>query len=656
MSLGILLAEKNIKTALVVDDAFDKIPKALDIIDAESVWPIFNDDLSSEQRVLISEKYPSFLNLDFDQLIMDDDYVATIWSLKEQLGDVATQVFSTYIIDQRNDEKYLDLVLGQLRDIGLQCQTAGRDFKAKAQVADLIIIDLYLGQNQDADTFSFSKEALKQAIKARNGLPPLVILMSRSHRLEAKRDEFRDDVGLLDSAFRIIKKIDLETNGILELQLRRIMENFDDTRRFFNFVEAIDSGLNNAVQRTLSLLRKLKLSDIGQIHDLLLNAEGEPPGSYLVDVFDRVLQHEIERDEKIISTAKELNNFKSLNHPPAYVSGSPGLQDLVARMVSQNKQRLSLSASLNSSVTFGDLLQLPEENERDLTQLPSDLTSQNILLVLTPVCDLQRGSVPRVLLLVGEVCSLSPESWTYGADARTPAIQLNDKLCWIKWDLKHVVTMLSEVISHQLGLRNLCLVGRLRESHALELQQRVFAGLGRVGQVVALPATFPVELSVYYTDTNGRASLLDIPELKDGAVCWVGRDSSGKKIIRLMVTEVISDAVIHALRNINETLISDKARIAFKKINSSLELAQILSAGLELKIENDKWSTIYLSDNSNKTPVGLIAWNKTLDDNLLDRKDLPKAGALFVVKEHSYAEVPSVEEDDLITKTISNNL
>ena len=646
MSLKDFLEERGVKTALIVDDAFDNIPKASDIINADAVWPIFNDDLSDEQRSRIAEVYPLAAERDFDELFRTDGYVAAVWGLREELGEIATTVFLDYVSAQSTDEKYIQLVQQRLEAIGLVCETSGRAFEAKARTVDVIVIDLYLGQGQDPAAFDVSKDALKRAVQAREVGPPLVILMSRSHRLEAKRDEFRDEVGLLDSAFRIIRKADLEEEGVIELQLQRLVDNLEDTRRLSNFVQALNKGLDAAAQRTLALLRKLKLSDLGQIHDLLLDAEGEPTGSYLVDVFDRVLQHEIERDEGIIDAAKALNSFTAVNHPPPFLSGSPELQELVDRLVSQNKLRLKLPGSLESAVTFGDLLRLPLEEQPGHPKLLSDLTQDEVLLVLTPVCDLQRGAAPRVFLLVGEVRDLTAANWSYGADARTPAIRLDDDLRWIQWDLKHVATATGALIDNHLRSGALRLAGRLRESHALELQQRVLSGLGRVGQVALLPATFPVELEVFYASTDNKPSLLEVPELKDAAVCWVGRDRAGKQVIRLMTTEMVGDGVVRALKGLRKEQIAEKAHLAFEHVTTTPDLGRRLAAGLDLKgVSETKWSPITSETGGNKVPaMGLLAWNMSPADGELARADLTRAGVILLIRDRKAIGAPGLED------------
>lgn len=45
MTLGDLLAQKRITTALVVDDVCDAVPTATDIGPENEAWAIFNDDL-----------------------------------------------------------------------------------------------------------------------------------------------------------------------------------------------------------------------------------------------------------------------------------------------------------------------------------------------------------------------------------------------------------------------------------------------------------------------------------------------------------------------------------------------------------------------------------------------------------------------------------
>lgn len=648
MSLSDLLEEKGIRRALIVDDVYDAVPTVKDIDPGDEVWPIFNDDLNEDLRKMITDAYPPALENRFNELISDNSYIATIWNLRNELGDICNPLFATYIADQESDKQHTNLATEKLEALGLQCDTSGREFNDAAQNADLILIDLFFSKNQDDDALKESKVKLRQALETRRENPPLVILMSRSHRLESKRDEFRDDVGLLDSAFRIIRKADLENTNLLERHLERLAENAIDSHKLATFFWKVEKGMQDATERTLGLLRKLRLSDIGQIQQLLLNVEGEPTGSYLVDIFDRVLQHEIERDEGIIDAAIEMNKFSTTNHPPPYVAGSPELQELVERLLTQNTERLRLPGSLESPVAFGDILKISDNADvgRLKSEILVDLGEDKVLLVLTPACDLQRRGVPRILLLVGTVKPLNVKNWSYRNDARTPVIRIGNEMCWIKWNLKHIDTVSHEQVNHVLESNNLFVAARLRESHVLELQQRVLAGLGRVGMIATLPATFPVNVEAYYANVEGVPTRLDIPALAEGAVCFVGRDNNSEQVLRLVMTDHSCDSLIDAYIGLDETQVADQAKQAFTHVRTTDDVRHILTTGINLKGVNDsKWSHISSSNGaeSNVRKMGLLAWNYQNCTDVLPGRDLSKAGIIILLKDQDQAEIPGFE-------------
>ena len=637
MTLAELLADRGIRNALIVDDACDPAPTAADMRSAAGEWEIFNDDLEPHHRAVIEAAYPGSAGRRFDELIVDDRYVATVWAIRDQLDGLAEPLFEIYDANQAADLGYVDMAKAKLEALGLACETKGRAFAQDELTADVVIIDLYFGGGQDDAALDQSKKLLATAIAPRLGDPPLVILMSRSERLDSKRDEFRDDVRLVDSGFRIIRKSDLEAGEVLDRQLERLAQNAVDTRRLARFLYALEQGIAEAASRTIGLMRKLKLSDIGQIQQLLLDVEGEPPGSYLVDVFDRVLQNEIEGQNDIIDAAIALNGFSSAQHPPPYVAGSSDLQELVARLLTQNEERLKLPGSVDGLVTFGDLLRpCPAAQGVEAPKLPVDLPADGIMLVLTPVCDLQRSGAPRILLLVGKVKELAAKDWSYGADARTPAVRIDGELHWVKWNLKHVDTVSWEQLERALEAGAVKIAARLREAHALELQQRVLSGLGRVGLVAAMPATFPVEVEAYVPGLDGVPSRLDVPALADGAVCYVGRDEEGNQNLRLVLTEGGCDGLDHAISSVDPQMVAETARTALGHIKASGDLSRMLTAGLDLKgVGADAWFLIPSETGAaqNIPKMGLIAWNFAISPEPLHAKQLNKAGIILLLKD-----------------------
>lgn len=647
MTLAAKLAEREIATALIVDDAYDDVPKATDVGLMNEEWANFVDDVTAEGKALIAEVYPAG-GRHHDQLIREDGYVAAIWGLKDRLGEPALRLFEGYVADMHDDRRYVELVKSKLEANGIRCETAGRDFVDKIESADLVVIDLFLGKAQDATSMTEAKSKLREALDLRRADPPLVLLMSRSPRIDTKRDEFRDEVGLIESAFRIIRKTELETGNKFETQLERLADNAPESRQLARFFDALNVGMKEATLRTLKRLRRLRLSDVGQIQQLLLNAEGEPAGSYLVDVFDRILQHEIEAETGIIDAALPLNAFKAANHPPPYVAGSPELQDLVRRTLTQHQNRLKLPGSENTVVTFGDVLQIAGAGQANGPQrsLLVDVAPDEVMVVLTPACDLQRDEAPRILVLVGKVKALGAKDWSYSNDARTPCIRIGEDDRWIKWNLKHIDTVSKAKLETALGSGEVSVVARLREAHALELQQRVLAGLGRVGLVAKMPATFAVEVKAYYAAADGRATLLDVPEMADGAVCFVGRDEDGNQVIRLVMTEGYVDGIQAALGTLEEAAIAEPARTAFGHVTRTEDLRRMLTPGYRLK-EGPKNDWVEMPSltgaNAGVPKMGLIAWNYDFPDEPIDRRKLSKAGIILSIKDLATPDSPALE-------------
>lgn len=676
MSLADLLRDRSIHRALIVDDACDPVPRARDLASQQGEWGTFNDDLNPEQRNQIDERYGAKKNRPFAEKIVDDAYVAAVWSLQEKLGPVAEPLFASYVANQTRDLEYVRKAREALTALGLKCTERGRDFAEDAQTADVIVIDLYLGTTQDEEAFGVSKSLLRQAVKLRSASPPLVVLMSRSTRLGQNRDPFRDEVGLLESGFRILPKSDLDHAGRLERQLEQLAQHATETRKLARFFDALERGVAGAASRTLLLARRLRLSDIAQIQHLLLDFEGEPTGSYLVDVFDRVLQHEIEREPDVINAATELSDFPTAQHPPPYVAGTADLQALVERILTQNANRLELRGSIYSPVTFGDLLRLPEayateraaalrswqaepandEADRPLAE-PLDIAPNDVLLVLTPVCDLMRDAdkrAPRILFLVGTPVPMERADWVYGSDNRTVAITIRGAMSWIKWNLKHVDTLAWAQLNRALTNGRLEIFARLRDAHALELQQRVLAGLGRVGLVAPMPATFPVSIEAFYCGLAHVPITLPMDDLVNAAVCWVGKDQHGKPVSRLVLTEEACDSLQSAMNALSEQDIATEARSAFRHARLSHELRRKLESGLDVKNLGSKgWTPIPIDREGQPTPVALIAWNYDPTQEVA-RGDRPKAGLLLVIQDAQNEGLPSLRDlqrDGLVVET-----
>lgn len=547
MTLAALLAEKGVRRALIVDDAYDPLPRAEDLADEGPQWAFFFDDLTEEDRDVLRAIEPNYDARGTEALTLDDGFVLGLWQARDRFRpELVNPLFERYERDMADDMRFLEALQRQLEVLGLDYSTAGRGFEAAAADVDLIVIDLFLGSAQNGDAIEHSKTVLGRVIAGRRATPPLVLLMSRSNRLMNKRDEFRDDAGLIESAFRTLAKADFLIDGKLDRKLEVLARHRNDSTKIAQFVDAWESGVSAALGRTMRLIRNLDLPDYAHIQQMLLAEEGEPTGSYMVDIFDRVLQHEVESEAAIIDTAIAMNAITTESYPPPNVAGSPDLQNLVYRSLFQHRRRMTLTASW-STVAFGDILRptaVPVGQDAAARLGLADVGHEKVLAVMTPSCDLQRNGAKRLLLLVGRLRPLEPRDWTYGADPiRTAVADINGERFWIQWDLKHIDTISLESLQAALAPGGgLELVARLRESHALEIQQRLLGFMGRVGLPAPMPATFPVQVQVCVVGPDRVPIPLDVPALTNDGVCMVGPDGQ-----RLILTEEVCEDIIDAL-------------------------------------------------------------------------------------------------------------
>jgi len=662
--LAAILATAKITKALIVDDAIDEIPRAIDLsIDGEQ-WTHFFDDLRGSDEAAVKAAFPDYDDVDGEDLQKSDAFVAYLWVNKDKIAPKLSQaLFGRYQADMQADMAHLDTLKGVLEGAGLTCKRVGRNFVADAADADIIFMDLFLCSAQRPEDIKVSIDGLAKAIELRKTKPPLVILMSRSHRLEEKRAEFRERTKLFESTFRILVKADIQVDGVVLRTVGRLATHYQKSLKLSEFVCAWADGLDAAKDRTTELIRKLGLSDLAQINHLLLSAEGEPMGSYLVDVFDKVLQHEIEANANIINTALALNQLDTSKFPAPFIPGANDLLELVEHSLFHHQARLKLPGAIDSSVSFGDVLRrkpqapaaalvaatagAPAPAEAPKPALLPDITSNMVMAVLSPACDLQRGQLKRVLLLVGELVTLKTELWSAKVDgARTPVFDMGDGIRrWIKWDVKHV-----HMLSHA-ELNNILhpdhpsfeKVARLRDLHALELQQKLLASMGRVGLAAPMPATHTVRIEAFTVTHDKTLRKLEIASLADGAVCFIGRTADGEKPKeKLVLTERACEDICRAIDLVDPETVHDKSKDILKTIQKSNVLLQTLEHGITIANANsDRFIEFKSSDGAVQ---GLIARNrKQIETLTLSSKDLQCSGLVLIALDGSNEESEPAE-------------
>ena len=603
--LSKLLQESGIKKAVIIDDVFDDVPHPDELDDGD--WSTFFDDLSEADHEQLGQLFSGYHETHRSELQASQEFISILWQNQQSLSAKAQTdvLFRDYRETKTTDRQVLEKLLEILARLGLSYITMGRSLDEQyAKDADLIFIDLFLDLNQSDNAMQFAIDLVSEFVESRRQNPPLIVLMSRSSRLWEKRNQFRDNAGLLGSTFRVASKADLVKTGKIETLLTRLASHYQDAKRVAEFVNAWDDGLDKARKNFIRILRRLDLPDLAQIRTLLLNFEGQTLGEYLLDIADRVLQHEIEAQSSTISASQELNEIDLEKYPAPHLTGTPDLQELVYRMLFQHEERQKLSSSDNKLlVNFGDILCRKDEK--------TDIATKEVLLVVTPACDLLRFGTKQVLVIPGELTALSGKDWSYGTTiTKTPIfISLDGSRYWIKWDLKGYRTIsLDDLRKLLLDEKSYVRIGRLREIYAIDIQQKMLADMGRIGQPANPPATFLVSLSLYLVSTEAAAVPI---QWLDEAVCFVGKNEEGKRVDHLVLKEQTCDSLWDIIQNCSVDDVHSNARTSLNAMKTDLGFFEKFEKGLiNVPVADNQLQEVKGSDNLVYMHIFRNEWTK----------------------------------------------
>ncbi len=638
-----ILKSTGFGSALIVDDAFDDVPIAADLAMDEGAWAIFMDDINTDID-LVEEAFPEYREKDANELRGSDDFVKAMYELKEKLRpELWNTLFEGYERDRTADRDFLDKLGERLSAAGLQVKTAGRNLPDDVHECSIIFADLFLGAAQQDFDVDKSIRRLGELMAGRESAPPAVVLMSRSPRLQDKKERFRDDAKMVGALFRVYRKQDLLEGSTVETVLERLATHHADAVRVAAFLAAWELGLGGAAKEFMKLMRRLDLSDYCKIREVLLDVEGQPLGSYMLDVFDRVLQHEIEGHVPTISAAQELNAIDPAKYPAPYIAGSSDLQDLVARSLWQNVERLKVTGNTaGMPVSFGDML-VRRSRLDPAAPAAAPVDQPDVLVVLTPACDLVRNpDKRRVLLVGGALKALDNKTWRYKTKGvTTPIVQFaKQPRMSVEWDLDDQRMLNRDELANLIRPEGAYSIGqRLRESNVLELQQRLLSDMGRVGLLSKMPFTFPVEVRMFTTDGEGKPKALELPiTTRDGGVCITGRDGDGNDVTRLALTEPSVDEILSVIPKIEEAQVHARTKDALKRLQASTSFRSMLQRGLKAPAATAKGTLAQLKAPAEKKDgeqkqteevVGLIARNP--EEPLVLSTNDQKSGALIIL-------------------------
>ena len=630
----------NIRTAVIIDDSFDEVPKCNDLIQNVEGWKaFFTNVLEYESVEEVKEFYPGFDPDKEDELKDDDVFIEALWKQQDKIVGLVAMLFEDYKRKLESDRKHLKCVNKYLKDFKIEFTELGCDFKDKVKVdIDLIIIDLFMGDEQGDYSLKESLNGLKEILSKRLGNPPMIILMSRTEQLKLKASKFRDCAKIFASGFRYIKKKEIQSSNQFEFLLTTLARYRDDTLKLSKFVETWRVGVTKAIDRTISEIRQIDIEDITYIREFLLKEEETKTASYILDFFDRVLRYEVEDDDNTVLAAKELDTL-SVGFPPVSIPRKKDVFRIFAKTLYQNPSRQSSDTSSVWPVAFGDIIGAKYGHKGLESFLFKDFEEgheEHVFFVATPACDLLRKTGAKHVLLMDGILNkieLKSSCAPVSNSIFTPVISLKDQTQMsIIWNPSNLVTINCFNLKKELGYDG-CgqKIGSLREVAALALQQKLLCKLGRVGELALPPLSYSqkVRLAVITEEEELKHLPMKKGKYIEARFVCVKDENKG----RLIFAQDWYSEVLDAVKKIDHTKVFNKCSAKIKLLQEYIDIIvkRFFHAGLEVPYPlKKKCVEVKFVFPGKHTVIVCVVFNHNADVTLREATGI-KAGLIIEV-------------------------
>jgi hypothetical protein len=389
----------------------------------------------------------------------------------------------------------------------------------------------------------------------------------------------------------MVRKNELADSDKMAERLYELVASYPDFLRLNAFVLAWEAALRTGTTKFLRSIRALDLADYANLQALVLEAEGEPVGDYVLDLYDLHLHHVLEGDEALIRAAKTLNEIKWNEYPPAQFMPTPELIEMMDGALFQNETRTRVEAEINANpqdARLGDVFLGPAPTVV-APAAPAEAViptpPRYAFVVLSQACDIKHGDAEQVLLMRGTVRPYTARQHENSRE-RTPVMKVGDAKYSIEWNVIAPETWRIDDLAAK-GAEGFRLVRRFRTPFALQLQQDFIGNLGRVGTLTAVPARFDAGLRVFFKKRDNNALLLLERQADAGdAVYLVGRTAKGELREWLLLSEGFQDEFRRSLRAVPVADLPAGGPAPFGTIRDDPAFYRRFKPGLELRKVN----------------------------------------------------------------------
>lgn len=572
----------GIRSAIIVDDGYDEIPQVSELIDEES-WESFFDDVYGDALAKVERIFPEFDASEREELKQNQDFINALWRNRNSIRNLVAELFNTYEQKTRETRPFLEQVESALKALSIPFKRCGRDFIQSAIEVDLIIIDLFLGIQQGEADKVWTVNQLRRVIDQRGDRPlPSIVLMSQVPGIDELASRFRHDADLHASAFRYIRKTDLSKPGRMEGLVLALATHRSDSHALATFVEAWKNNAIEAARSAASTLRKIDVDDLQHIRNMLLRFEGINTSSYILDVFDRILQYEIEAHGSVLDAAVKLDRLADAP-APLMISNDRDTYAILEQTLYVNPKRRSHSTGAEWPIAFGDILgpklDVPIK-PRGFFYGHSDL----VFFVASPECDLiRKDGLTTALLVTGLLEEIDMSKPDLAVTASTTPILVTEegKRFQVNWDFGNLRTISLNQAKRLLHSEHgdMAVVARLREGSALSLRQQFLSSIARVGELAPMPRSFQFNAKIYFPLQQGGIEFLEMPDNAPvtGNILIPRRGRYAAAIL----DGSWEDDLTARLLDINIDRVARKSRKFLKTLKEQTRIRQIFRSGLQ---------------------------------------------------------------------------
>lgn len=634
--------DAGIGSAIIVDDGYDEIPQVVELRD-EGTWDSLFDDAQGAEAERIEALFPAYNPQDREDLRSNQEFINALWQARNDIGDLLGGLFDGYEQKISDNRPFLEAAEAALTALEIPFATCGRNFVETAIDADLIVIDLFLGIQQGAQDRELTVARLKKVIERRGDHPlPSIVLMSQVPGIDDLAKDFRQDVKLHASAFRHIRKNDLLKPGRMEGLILTLATHRSDSQALATFVETWEAKAIEAVHAAAGTLRKVDIDDLQHIRSMLLRFEGLNTSSYMLDVFDRVLQYEIESHSAVLEAAATLDEMAD-DPAPLMISNDRDTYAVLEQTLFVNPKRRAHATGAEWPIAFGDILGPkpgPPVKRRGFFAGRDDL----VFFVASPECDLiRKDGLTTALLVAGSLKEIDMAKPGLAVTAKTTPVLVmdGDQRFQVNWDFGDLRTIKLEQARRLLHPTrgDMVIVARLREGTALGLRQQLLSNVGRVGELAPLPRSMKFQASLHLplqrggiqpiTMTDGVAITGNILIPRNAGYATAIFDSN------------CEDDLTAALLSLELTEVANRSRAMFETLKEQTRLRQIFRSGfqgIELPLSDPRGAGLLKldeeqPDSDDKKPktdkVATIVNGEDIEGTLKD--SLPRAGLIVQI-------------------------